>query len=104
MYRGRGKDREATRTGPVQIGALFEKYRKHLRPPQGTVIAAFCAVVASELDIALAKGAVRYTPYSRTIFVTAGGPEKTEILLNQKRLLSLCRQILGDNGTPEHIV
>ena len=62
MYRSRRKNGKEQHTGTVAIGALFEKYKKHLRPPQGIVIRAFCAVVDAELGVALSASAVRYSP------------------------------------------
>ena len=101
MYRHRN---EEIHKGPVAIGALFEKYKKRLRPPQGVVISAFCAVVSSELGITLSEREIRYNVYSRTVSVTTFGPQKTEILLNKGRILGLCRDILGDLGAPEQII
>ena len=91
-------------TGTVQIGTLFEKYKTRLRPPQGIVISTFCALVATELGIPLASAHVRYEIYSRTISVTVSGPQKSEILFNKARILTLCRASLGDLGAPKHIV
>ncbi len=104
MYtRGRNTGEEK-HTGTVQISTLFEKYKKRLRPPQGIVIAAFCTVVAAELGITLAPTSVRYNVHSRTLYVTASGPEKTEILLRRSHVLALCRKALGELGAPEQIV
>ncbi|MBI4086893.1 hypothetical protein HY416_02840 [Candidatus Kaiserbacteria bacterium] len=83
---------------------MFEKYRTRLRPPQGVVVTAFCAVIENELGIRLPTSSVRYNVYNRTIGVTAGGPQKTEIILNQKHILDLCRETLGDLGSPQQIV
>lgn len=98
------RNRDRKHDGPIKIGSLFEKYRTRLRPPQGVVVTAFCAIVERELGIKLPSSSVRYTTYSRTISVTARGPEKTEILLNQKKILAECRTVLGPNGAPEHVV
>lgn len=88
----------------MQIGTLFEKYKKRLRPPQGIVISTFCAVVAAELGVILAPAQMRYSVYSRTLSITTFGPQKSEILLNRARILALCREVLGTLGAPEHIV
>lgn len=90
--------------GPVKISTLFEKYRTRLRPPQGVVVTAFCAVIESELDIRLSTSSVRYNVHTRTIGVTAGGPQKSEILFNRSRILALCRDTLGPHGAPQTIV
>ena len=90
--------------GTVKIGALFEKYKKRLRPPQGIVVSAFCAIVEDELGATLSPAQVRYNVHTGVISVTTSGPLKSEIRLRQKRLLSLCRDTLGDLGAPKSIV
>ena len=90
--------------GTVPISALFEKYKKRLRPPQGIVISAFCAVVGAELGVILSEREVRYGVHTRTLSITTFGPQKTEILLNKTRILASCREILGELGAPQQIV
>lgn len=100
----RRRNKEEKHNGAVAIGTFFEKYKKHLRPPQGIVISTFCAVVASELGVTLAPMQMRYSVYSRTLSLTTFGPQKSEILFNKARILALCRKSLGENGAPQHIV
>ena len=95
---------EEKHTGAVQIGTLFEKYKRRLRPPQGIVISAFCTIVSLELGVALSPTMVRYNVHSRLLSVTASGPHKTEILLRRSHILALCRETLGELGAPRQIV
>ena len=102
MYRAHKED--DTYHGPVRIGTLFEKYRQRLRPPQGIVITAFCAVATAELGVPLAPTAVRYNSHSRILSITSSGPHKTELLLRKAQILAECRQTLGEHGAPQYIV
>lgn len=104
MYTRRRNNGEEKYTGPIAIGTLFEKYRKRLRPPQSTVISTFCALVAAEVGVILTPAQVRYNVHLRLVNVTTLGPQKSEILFNKARILELCREALGPQGTPEHIV
>jgi len=100
----RRRNKEGAHHGAVPIGSLLDRYRVRLRPPQGVVVSAFCAVVEELLSIKLPASAVRYTVSTKTIGVTARGPEKSEIMLNKGRILTTCREVLGARGAPEHIV
>jgi hypothetical protein len=104
MYTRRRKNGEEKYHGAVQISTLFEKYKRRLRPPQGVVVSAFCAVVLSELGVTLPPTHVCYSAHSRILSVTTFGPQKTEILLRRTHILTLCRDILGELGSPQHIV
>ena len=90
--------------GVTHIGALFEKYKTRLRPPQGSVVKAFCEKEQQETSIVLAKENVRYNPHSRTISLTTRGPEKTEILLAQKSILGGLKKTLGEHSAPTGVV
>lgn len=104
MYTRRRKKEEEKYSGPVAIGTLFEKYKKRLRPPQGVVVSTFCAVAETELGVTLTPAQVRYNVHSRLLCVTAGGPQKSEILFNKARILELCLDVLGPLGAPKAIV
>ncbi len=90
--------------GAVQISDLFAAYKKRFRPPQGVVVTTFCAVVETELGVALSRTQVRYSVHTRTLSVQANGPLKSELLLRQKRLLELCGTVLGAESVPTCIV
>jgi hypothetical protein len=101
MIRRRAKEKH---DGAVPISSLFAKYQARLRPPQGVVITAFCAAVEHITKHALARDCVRYNVHTKTVSVSTSGPHKSEILFNKKQILTLCKETLGGNGTPEHIV
>lgn len=96
MRKGRGEVKK--------VGDLFEKYRRTLIAPQKTVVAAFVEVVEEVLGIRVRPEAVRYTPSSRTLFVTAGGPLKSEIKLHADEIVAHLKGRLGEKNAPETIL
>ncbi len=101
MVRRRAKEKYE---GAVPISSLFAKYQARLRPPQGVVVTAFCAAVEHITKHALSRDVVRYNVHTRTISVAVSGPHKSEIMFNKKQILTLCKETLGGNGMPEHVV
>lgn len=104
MVRYRKTKDGITRQGAVPITDLLARYKTRLRPPQGVVIATFCEIVGEELGITLTRSDVRYSPYTRTVSLSVRGPQKTEIMLQKKRVLDKCKEILGELSFPKHIV
>ena len=72
--------------GVKKISSLFDKYKNTLRAPQESVVKEFRGVVYELFDTELAPHQCSYTPRSRTIVLTVGGPLKTEILLQKKMI------------------
>ena len=101
MIRRRAKEKHE---GAVPISSLFAKYHARLRPPQGVVITAFCAAVEHVTKRSLSRDVVRYNVHTKTVSVSVSGPHKSEIMFSKKQILSLCKETLGGNGTPEHLV
>lgn len=96
--------RKVGRGEVVKIGKLFEVYKKKLRAPQGSVIAAFHEVVEDILKISMRTSWSSYTPSSRTLALTAPGPVKTEILIHKDEILTHLKGRLGEKNTPLHII
>ncbi len=88
----------------MHISSLFEKYKIQLRPPQESVVKAFCGAAEQETGIILTKQNIRYNPHSRILSLTTRGPEKSEILLAQKRILAVLKKTLGERDAPKGIV
>lgn len=85
------------------IKDFLARYKERLRPPQGTVIQAFCAAAAAH-NIPLDPKNVSYTPHTKTIAVRHSGPLKSEILIRKQELLLHCKNALGPQNAPEHVV
>jgi len=99
--------RKGTRKGRGEItklGDLFEKYRKTLKAPQGTVIEAFRDVVEDLLSIKIPKEKIKYSPTSKILSIQGGGPIKSEINLNKKEILTHLKGRLGEKSAPKEIL
>lgn len=90
--------------GIKNLNSLFDKYRKTLKAPQGSVIAAFIEVVNDVLGITVKKEAVRYTPSSKTLVIQGGGPLKSEITLHKEEILNHLKGRLGEKSAPKEIL
>lgn len=96
MRKGRGEI--------VKLGDLFEKYRKNLKAPQGTVIESFCEVVEDVLCITIKKEKVKYSPSTKTVSLVIGGALKSEIQLHKKEILNHLKGRLGEKSAPTEIL
>lgn len=90
--------------GTKKIGNLFEKYRRTLRAPQKTVIISFHEVVRELLDIEIDEKRVRYSPGSRTLSISGGGPLKSEVQLHKDDILAHLKGRLGEHNAPKEIL
>lgn len=90
--------------GIKKINNLFEKYKKSLRAPQATVVKEFQGVVYELFGSEVGKHQCSYTPHSRTLVLTIGGPLKTEILLRKKEILTRLKEELGEKSSPKQIL
>ena len=96
MRKGRGEIKK--------VGDLFEKYKKTLKAPQGTVIEAFREVLSELLSIEISKDKVKYSPATKTLSVTQGGPLRSEIRLHQEEILAHMKGRLGEKSAPNKIL
>ena len=87
-----------------KIGDLFEKYRRRLVAPEGSVIDAFIEVVEDVLSFKIQKSKVRYTPASRTLSLTGSGIIKSEIKLHENEILNHLKGRLGEKNAPRAIL
>ena len=88
----------------TSIANLFEKYKKTLKAPQGTVIETFIEVVDDVIGIKIPKEQIRYTVAQKIISLRASGPLKTEIKLHQEEILTHLRGRLGTQSAPREIL
>ncbi|HEU4677388.1 MAG TPA: hypothetical protein VFS75_01565 [Candidatus Paceibacterota bacterium] len=103
--RGNGSEPKRRRgTGIVKVGSLFEKYRKTLRAPQKSVIAAFCAALEELFEIRLSPDRCSYNPRSRTLSVQASGMVKTKVAIEKRHILNYLRETLGERSAPKDIL
>ena len=90
--------------GVVQIGSLFDIYKKKLKAPQKTVIKTFQEVVKDLLQITFKNDQCSYTVFTKTLSITVSGTIKTEILLRKKEILTHMRGRLGEKSAPKDII
>lgn len=86
--------------GIKPINNLFEKYKKTLVAPQGSVIKEFCEVVHDLYGYSVKKEQVSYSTYSKTLTIKTSGALKTELLLHKEEILTHLKGRLGEKGAP----
>jgi hypothetical protein len=96
MRKGRGE--------VIKIGDLFEKYRKNLKAPQGSVIKVFQEVVFELLSIKIKKECIKYSPSTKVLSVGLGGVVKSEIKLHKEEILAHMNGRLGEKSGPKEIL
>ncbi len=96
MRKGRGEI--------IKLSALFEKYKKTLRAPQGVVIDCFREVTEDVIGLSISKESVSYSVHTKTLSVRVSGPLKSEIKLRKKEILTHMKGRLGDQGAPIEIL
>ncbi len=86
------------------IDSLFDKYKKTLRAPQGSVVKEFVEIVEDILGIRIASDQVRYTVGTKTLSVSVSGPLKSEIKLREVEILTHLSGRLGPQSAPKTIL
>lgn len=101
----KGRKREEGESPEIKhINPLFERYKKVLRAPQGSVVKVFCEVAEDEFGFVLKKEWLEYNPHSKTMFIKVSGPQKHELLLRKAQLLKGCQDRLGTESAPKALV
>lgn len=88
----------------THIGALFESYKKRLRPPQQSVVRVFVEVVDEVLGVTIAVDDVTYNTYTKMLHLAVPGLVKNEIKLHEEEVLSHLRGRLGEHEAPKGVV
>lgn len=96
MRKGRGEVKK--------LGDLFEKYRRTLVAPEKSVRDAFIEIVEELIGVTLQDRHVTYKPASRTLFVSANGMIKSEIMLRRDEILAHLKGRLGEQSAPSAIL
>jgi hypothetical protein len=96
--------RKKVDSSQVPIKDLFAVYRERLRAPQGSVTAAAKDVIHDLLSITLESKHLSYTPSSRILRITVGGPVKSEIFLRKKEIITHLKGRLGPKSAPTEIL
>ena len=91
-------------SGSKPISSLFDKYKKNLKAPQGSVIKITIEVIDDLIGVEIPKERISYSPYSKTLDFRVAGPLKTEILLHKKEILAHIRGRIGSGSCPTEIL
>ena len=86
------------------IRGFLDAYKKRLRAPQQAVVSVFQDVVMDVLSTTIQKSNIRYDVKTQIVHVTAAGPQKHEVLLHKKTILTMCATILGTKNSPRDVV
>ena len=85
------------------ISSLFDRYKKVLKAPQGSVEKVFIKVVTETMGFELQQSQISYHVPTRTMHLAVPSLLKSEIKLKKTELLSLLTSELGD-GAPVEII
>lgn len=88
----------------TKLSTLFEKYKKILKAPQGSVIESFREVSSELIGIDIQKSKITYNVHSRVLSVNVQGPLKNEIKLRKEEILSHIKGRLGEASAPTEII
>ena len=78
--------------------------KKTLRAPQGAVITACREVIKDLVEIEVPKEKLKYSPQTRILSFTVGGPLKSEVMLHKKDILTHLKGRLGPQNAPKDII
>ena len=84
----------------IKVSSLFEKYKKRLKPPQGSVIKEVIEVVEDITGIILENSQIKYSIHTKVISIQAPSLIKQEIKLKQDEILIHLKARLGVNNIP----
>lgn len=88
----------------TKLSTLFEKYKKILKAPQGSVVSSFCELVFELMTIEIEKTSVTYNVHTRVLHLKVSGPLKSEIKIRKNELLSHLKGRLGEQNAPKEIL
>ncbi len=90
--------------GIKSLNSLFEKYKKTLKAPQGSIVTAFCEVAEDLYGWNLNKKQIEYNVSTRTIHLKVSGVMKTEVKLKKAEILNHLKARLGEQNAPKQIL
>jgi hypothetical protein len=90
--------------GIKRVSDLFTAYQTRFRAPEKSVLSVFIDVVSEVVGITIRLSECSYTPVSQLLTLTTRGPQKTEILLRKKEILTHMKGRLGEKSAPRDIV
>lgn len=90
------------RSGEItKISNLFEKYKRVIKAPQGSVIKEVIEVINDLTGITIDKKFMKYSVVTKTVSITAPAVLKQEIKLHQAEILIHLKARLGETSAPK---
>ncbi len=86
-----------------QLGDLFEKYKNRFKPPQSTVEKACVEVIKEVTGFEIVPAQVVYTVSTKTVSIQVPSLLKTELRLQQEKILKGLEARLGKGEAPIHL-
>ena len=87
-----------------KVSSLFEKYKRVLIAPEGTVINAFIEVVEDLFGIKCSRSQLSYNPATKTLSLQGVGVLRSELKLREQEILNHLKGRLGEKGAPRLIL
>lgn len=84
-----------------QIGSLFDKYKKTLRPPQRSVEKKALEVINQEFQFHLTEANLSYNPKTKTLKLNVPSVVRTEVMRQKSRVLVRLKTVLGEYSPTE---
>ncbi len=85
------------------VSSLFDKYKKTLIAPQGTVIKEFLDLLEDMFAVKVEKGRVSYNPSTKVLMINGLGPLRSEVRMREGEVLAHLKGRLGEKNAPKRL-
>lgn len=96
-------DNYSTPRNMKKIGDLFEKYRKHFKPPQASVEKECVRVIKEVTGFDVSLEQLEYKVNSRTLNLKVSSLLKSELRFHHQAIIDLLKERLGSETAPKNI-
>lgn len=86
-----------------QIGDLFSRYKKRLKPPQFSIEKTTHKVIEEVTPLKIPLEKIKYTVSTKTLAINVPSIVKSELSFYKKDILKALENELGINNSPKHI-
>ena len=87
-----------------QLGSLFEKNQRTLKPPQASVEKQVVETVMAVTGVTITVEQVTYQPATRTVGLQAPSIVRSEVMRQKKEVLRALRAKLGQQHAPTELL
>jgi len=86
-----------------QIGDLFSRYKKRLKPPQLSIEKITYRVIEDVTPLKIPLKKIKYTVGTKTLSINVPSVVKSELTFYKKDILKALENELGINNSPKHL-